>query len=423
MVIKNDLSAKVVGYVTIKIAQISCGTEWSGVQHTLEEAANIVGAKLVYPEVDLEFILKSYQDFGLEVASANLKLMIARSIAIAQQTSDADAAFIITCFRCAEGALARHEIRRYLQRSSDIPVIMYAFTEHPKTSELVIRLEALTTVVKQKALLARQTQEGLTLGVDSGSSTTKAVVMQDNEIIGIGWRPTHAILNTAEIVIGEALSDASIKIDQVEAMGVTGYGRFIIGDHYKADLVQEELTVNSKGAVFLADRQKGEATVIDIGGLDNKVITLLNGIPDAFTVGGICAGSSGRFLELAAARLGLPILEFGKLALEGTPANAVLDSYCSIFGIQDLVSKLAEGFNRADVAAAACRSVAEQVFTQQLQEIDLRDPVIEVGGTSLVKGLIQQMKDVLGRDIIVPEYSPFVGAVGAALLSSGMIAK
>ncbi len=409
--------------MTIKIAQISCGTEWSGIQHTLEEAANIVGAKLVYPEVELEFILKASEDFGLEVDSANLKLMIARALAIVQQVSDADAAFIITCFRCAEGALVRHEVRRYLQHSSDIPVIMYAFTEHPKISELVIRLEALTTVVKQKALLARQKQEGITLGVDSGSSTTKAVVMRDNEIIGIGWRPTHEILDTAKIVIEEALGDANIKMDQIEAMGVTGYGRFIIGDWFKADLIQEELTVNSKGAVFLADKQKGESTVIDIGGLDNKVITLLNGIPDAFTVGGICAGSSGRFLELAAARLGLPILDFGELALRGISEKAVLDSYCSIFGIQDLVSKLAEGYDKADVAAAACRSVAEQVFTQQLQEIDLRDPIIEVGGTSLIKGLVKEMKEVLGREIIVPEHSPFAGAVGAALLSSGMISK
>ncbi|MHA1652048.1 MAG: methanogenesis marker 15 protein [Candidatus Helarchaeota archaeon] len=409
--------------MTIKIAQISCGTEWSGIQHTLEEAANIVGAKLIYPEVELEFILKASEDFGLEVDSANLKLMIARALAVVQQISDADAAFIITCFRCAEGALVRHEVRRYFQHFSDIPVIMYAFTEHPKISELVIRLEALTTVVKQKALLARQKQEGITLGVDSGSSTTKAVVMRDNEIIGIGWRPTHEILDTAKIVIEEALGDANIKMDQIEAMGVTGYGRFIIGDWFKADLIQEELTVNSKGAVFLADKQKGESTVIDIGGLDNKVITLLNGIPDAFTVGGICAGSSGRFLELAAARLGLPILDFGELALRGISEKAVLDSYCSIFGIQDLVSKLAEGYDKADVAAAACRSVAEQVFTQQLQEIDLRDPIIEVGGTSLIKGLVKEMKEVLGREIIVPEHSPFAGAVGAALLSSGMISK
>lgn len=98
-----------------------------------------------------------------------------------------------------------------------------------------------------------------------------------------------------------------------------------------------------------------------------------------------------------------------------------MDSYCSIFGIQDLVSALAEGQIEADVAAAACHSVPEQVFEQQLQEIDLREPIIQVGGTSLIKGLVLNMKQILGREIIVPPYSQYCGAVGAALLVSGLI--
>ena len=83
-------------------------------------------------------------------------------------------------------------------------------------------------------------------------------------------------------------------------MGVTGYGRFLVGKHINAKLIQEEITVNSKGAVFLADAQKGPATVIDIGGMDNKAISVQDGIPGGFTMGGICAGASGRFLELTA---------------------------------------------------------------------------------------------------------------------------
>ena len=68
----------------------------------------------------------------------------------------------------------------------------------------------------------------------------------------------------------------------------------LIGDAMKAELVQEELTVNSKGAVYLAEKQKGPATVIDIGGMDNKAISVIDGIPGSFTMGGICAGASGR---------------------------------------------------------------------------------------------------------------------------------
>jgi len=404
----------------IKIAEISCGTEWSGVQDELEKAADLVGAKLITPEVDLDFIKEAVNDFGLEVSSPNLKLAIARALAVGKGNSDADAVFIVSCFRCAEGMLVRHALRKYIEKT-DLPVIMYSITEKPKMGELLIRMEALTTVVERKALLAREKQQGLTIGIDSGSSTTKAVVMKDNEIIAKFWNRTTDVVKSANYVKDKALENAGINLKDIEGIGITGYGRFILGKEFKAQLIQEELTVVSKGAVFLANKQKGEATVIDIGGLDNKVITLLNGIPDAFTVGGLCAGASGRFLELAARRLGKDIIEFGELALKGQSTKVKMDSYCSIFGIQDLVSALAEGSTEANVAAAACRSVAEQVFEQQLQEIDLREPIIEVGGTSLIKGLVEQMKVVLGREITVPSHSQFCGAVGAAVLVSGLL--
>jgi predicted CoA-substrate-specific enzyme activase len=158
--------------------------------------------------------------------------------------------------------------------------------------------------------------------------------------------------------------------------------------------------------------------IIDIGGMDNKIITAKDGIPDNFTMGGICAGASGRFLEMIARRLGVDVVEMGKLALEGDPYKVKTDSYCIVFGIQDLVSALSHGARREDVAAAACHSVVEQVKEQLLQEIDLRQPAIEVGGTSLVEGVPVAMNDVLGFDVIVPKYPQYIGAVGGALLSS-----
>ena len=98
-----------------------------------------------------------------------------------------------------------------------------------------------------------------------------------------------------------------------------------------------------------------------------------------------------------------------------------MNSYCTVFGIQGLVSTLAEGHSKEDVAAAACRSVAEQIYQQQLQEIDVRYPVIQVGGTSLLKGLVKAIGAILNTEPVVPENSQFIGAVGGALLSSGFI--
>jgi len=407
----------------IKIAQISCGTEYSGIQQEIEKAAKLVNAEIVFPDVSYEYIKETTEEIGFEAQSAGLQLMFARARALVEGHVDADAVFLATCFRCAEGALLKNEVRRYIQNNSSLPVVMYSFTQHTKADELLTRIEALQTIAERKQLLARKKQVGLTLGIDSGSATTKAVVMKDNKVIGTGWYPTQAVMLSANKVVDNALKEAGVSLKEIEAIGTTGYGRHTLGKHFKAKLIQEELTVNSKGAVWTADKQEGEATVIDIGGMDNKVITINNGIPDSFTMGGICAGASGRFLEITSNRLGIDISELGDLAMKGDASNVSMASYCVIFGIQDLVTELAAGVPKEDIAAAACQSVAQQVFEQQLQEVDIREPVIQVGGTSLIKGLNRAFEEILHLKPLVPKYSQFIGSIGGALLSSAMLGE
>ena len=405
----------------IKIAQISCGTEYSSVQYEIEKAARSVGAKVVYPDVSAADITKAVERFGFNPRSPQLKLMIARAVQLADGLYDADAVFITTCFRCAEGALVRNELRRFIQENTRLPVVTYSFTERLKASQLLTRMEALVTIVSRKELLARERQTGISAGLDSGSSTTKAVIMIDNKIAGKDWTPTGNVIESAKIVLENAMKEAGISFDQIEGMGTTGYGRFTLGKHYNAKIVQEELTVNSKGAVWLANHQRGEATILDIGGMDNKAITVRDGVPDNFTMGGICAGASGRFLEMTAKRMKIEVTELGALADKGDWRNAKMNSYCSVFGIQDLVTTLGDGKTFEDVAAAACHSVAEQVYEQQLQEIDVRLPIIQVGGTSLVSGLVKAVGEVLGSKPIVPPNSQYIGAVGGSILSSGYL--
>jgi putative methanogenesis marker protein 15 len=405
----------------VRIAQLSCGPEYSGVQQEINSAAKSVNGEIFFPDIALKDIIKNFDEFGLDVRSPDLKLAIARAKALVEGRVDADAIFIATCFRCAEAAIVRNELRRYIRNNSRLPVVSYSFTERTTAGTLLTRMEALTTIARRRALLARETQSGLTLGVDSGSSTTKAVVMKDNRIIGTGWQPTTEVINSARDVIAHALAEAGVRRDEIEAVGTTGYGRFLVGKDIRADLIQEELTVNSKGAVYLAGRQHGPATVIDIGGMDNKAISVQDGIPGTFTMGGICAGASGRFLEMTAKRLGVDITELGPLAMKGLGKKVPMNSYCIVFGTQSLVNALAAGSTREDVAAAACHSVAEQVFEQQLQEIDIKEPVIMVGGTSLIEGLVYAMGELLQTKIMVPPHSQYIGAVGSALLASGFI--
>ncbi len=406
----------------IRLALISCGIEYSGLQDETEKLARRLGARLIVPEAREESIEEVAEQMQLRVASNDLKLMLARAKAVVENEIDADGVFVATCFRCAEGAIARNAVTKYIQKHSNLPTVTSSFTERTKADTLLLRLEALVNVIEKKSLLARTVQVGLTGGIDSGSSMTKAAVMRENEIIGVGWVRTESdVVTSAEKAIEIALSDTSVRLGDLEAIGATGYGREPVGKHFDAALRQEEITVCSKGASFLADHQKGEATVIDIGGMDNKATALYNGIPVSFTVGSICAGSSGKFLESCSQRLGIDVIELGRMALRGDYRRIRMNAYCIVFGMQDLVAAVGRGAKPEDVASAACYSVAEQFYEQHLQEISVVQPVIQVGGTSMVEGLVDAMRRTLGYNISVPRYSQYTGAIGASILASGFV--
>ncbi len=401
-----------------RVAQISCGTEYSGIQWILDDIAEQVGIELVYPEMELSQVEAACEEMGLKVESPSLNMMMARAVSMLKDPS-IKGVLLLTCFRCAEGTVVKDVVRRFLHERTDIPIITYSNVEKPKEIELYARLEALKTLITRKALLMRERQEGTTLGVDSGSSTTKVVVMKDDEIVGEAWIPTTDPVESADDAIERALETAGMKEQDIEAIGVTGHGRELVGEHVKADLNLEEVSVVAKGAALLTGRHKGEATVIDIGGMNNKLILMRDGIANSFSLGGICGGSSGRFLEVAAHRLDVDISELGQLALKSKERHE-LQSYCMVFGIQSLVVSLAAGVKREDVAAAACRSVAEQVYETQIQEMEMRPPVIFVGGVSLVEGVKKEFEHLLGTEVVVPPNSQYAGAVGIATLVSGL---
>ncbi|MCP8311378.1 MAG: methanogenesis marker 15 protein [Candidatus Methylarchaceae archaeon HK02M1] len=409
--------------MVVKIAQISCGTEYSGFQVEIEKAAEIVGANIFIPEIELDDIRKVEEEIPFIPKSSGLKTMLARAFAIIEGRSKPDGILILTCFRCAEGALTRTIIRKVLQKKTSLPIISHSFTEKTKAGNLLLKMEALVDMIEKGALFGRKRQEGITVGIDSGSTMTKGVIMKDNEVIAHEWVPTTDFGDLAKKVMNSLLSQANISYEKIDAMGITGYGRFPLKKVFseKVKLAMEEVTVCAKGATYLADRLEGDATIIDIGGSDNKAVTMYNGLPDSFTVGGICAGASGRFLEIAAARLGVKLDEFGELALKGDPSKIKMNSYCIVFGLHDLVSSLALGASKEDAAAASCYSVAEQFYEQQMQEIEVREPIIQIGGTSLIKGLNKALRDLLRVEVIVPPLSQFSGAIGAALLVSGLI--
>lgn len=406
---------------SINIAQLSCGTEWSGVQAQLETCAHECDAKIVFPVASLDEVHEAQERFHFHPHSGMLRVMLGQALELEKYSGVFDGVILLSCFRCAEGVLTKRVVRQFIENELHLPVLVYSFTERTVERNLRLRFEALVDLVAQKELFTVREHHGLTIGVDSGSTSTKGVLMQDGKILKTAWMKTTEHLETGTRCVEALLGKGSLA--DCDGIGVTGYGRLQLADALGANFSQEEITVCAVGATYLAGARVGDATVIDIGGTDSKAITLRDGLPDSFTVGGVCAGASGRFLEVAANRLGVPIKELGELAMGGDAARILMNAYCIVFGMQDLSGALAEGEKSEDVAAAACQSVAEQYYEQQLQEIELRKPLIMVGGTSLNRGLVRAMGKVTGLDPIVPPHSVYAGAVGAALLSSAVYQK
>ena len=140
----------------VRIAQLSCGPEYSGVQKEIEAAAASVDAEVFFPDLKLADIRHSFNEFGLEVRSPDLKLAIARAKALVEGRVEADAVFIATCFRCAEAAIVRNELRRYIHENSRLPVVSYSFTERTTAGTLLTRMEALTTIARRRAIVVRE---------------------------------------------------------------------------------------------------------------------------------------------------------------------------------------------------------------------------------------------------------------------------
>jgi (R)-2-hydroxyacyl-CoA dehydratese activating ATPase len=141
----------------------------------------------------------------------------------------------------------------------------------------------------------------ITAGCDTGSLTGKVVILEDGEIVSKSIVPaTPKVTQTAINAMDLALKEAKIGLDKIDYILGTGYGR---GKIPFANSSVTEISCHARGANWVLPTLR---TVIDIGGQDNKVISVdeRGGVKD-FVMNDKCAAGSGRFLEVMAAALGL----------------------------------------------------------------------------------------------------------------------
>ncbi len=254
-----------------------------------------------------------------------------------------------------------------------------------------------------------------TAGIDIGSTTTKAVIFDGTSILASAVQPSGiAPAETAIKVLDAVLAEAKITKDQLASIASTGYGRRLTD---LSDKVVTEIKACAAGAVFMGTPDGRPNTVVDIGGQDTKVIQLgADGQVTNFVMNDKCAAGTGRFLEVLAMKLEMSYDDFVKVALEST-TQIQMNSTCAVFAESEVVSLLARGIKKADIAAAAHASIANRVGSM-LRRLDAQtQPYLFVGGGALNAALLKSLEENIGVKLHSHQHAQRAIALGAAVIA------
>jgi len=250
------------------------------------------------------------------------------------------------------------------------------------------------------------------VGVDIGSLTAKSVVLDSDCHVASYKVIQGKIVDEAAAVasLQQALAAARMTRAEVGFLVTTGYGRNMVSFGEKNIT---EISCHARGAQFLFP---GVRTVIDIGGQDSKVIALNGGGSVVnFAMNDKCAAGTGRFLEVMAHALEVPLDEMGMLSLKSEDP-ALISSICTVFAESEVISLTAQGRSRLDIIAGIHESIARRMHSL-VNQVGVSSPVVMSGGVAKNAGVVRTLERLLKTEIILPPEPQIVGALGAALFA------
>ena len=253
------------------------------------------------------------------------------------------------------------------------------------------------------------------VGIDIGSATTKALIIDGQEkILAFSLVPTsYNRQKSGEDSLEQALGKAGRSKEDIKYIVSTGYGR---RSFTQADKVLPEIICHARGTIFLLP---GARTIIDIGGQDSKVIELdETGGVTRFEMNDKCAAGTGRFLEVLTERiLSLDLEDIGPISLKARNP-CTLTSVCTVFAETEIISLLSENRTKEDIACGMHRAIAKRVINMGTAgQITYHEPVIFSGGVAKNIGVVKAIEEVLEKKVIIPEEPQITAALGAAVFA------
>ena len=252
------------------------------------------------------------------------------------------------------------------------------------------------------------------LGIDIGSISTKGVVIdKDNNIVASTylWTKGNPLKAVKEVLV--EIKKQLPKNYKVVGVGTTGSARKLVGTILGANIIKNEITAHAIGTL---SKYPDIKTIIEIGGLDSKIILLKDQVVIDYAMNTLCAAGTGAFLSSQAERLDIPVEEFGSIALTSNNPTPIA-ARCTVFAESDLVHKAQMGHKKEDIVAGLCKSVALNYLNNVGKGKKIASPIIFQGGVSKNIGVVKAFEKILNEKIITDENGHLMGALGVAILS------
>ena len=306
-----------------------------------------------------------------------------------------------------------------IKQHSSLPLLKIESDYTVQSSgQLLTRLEAFAESIVPAQLEGKEKKmgKGYFAGIDSGSTSTDVVILnKDKEIVTGIILPTGAgAAIGAERALEEALKDANLQREDIDALVTTGYGRTAIQE---GDKSITEITCHARGAHYLNPEVR---TVVDIGGQDSKVIRLdETGAVVNFVMNDKCAAGTGRFLEMMARTMEMSLDKMSVTGLQ-YDEDITISSMCTVFAESEVVSLIAQNKKTDDIVHGLNKAVAAKTASLA-KRVGGEDKYMMTGGVSKNQGLVRTLEEKLGTELVISDKAQLCGALGAALFAADMV--
>lgn len=255
------------------------------------------------------------------------------------------------------------------------------------------------------------------LGIDVGSTTTKAVVLgQNGELLYSSYNNNEGSPLNKTLEILKELYILINKDTRIAKAAVTGYGEGLIKAALGIDIGEIETICHFRGA---KEFMPNVEFILDIGGQDMKALMIKDGVINNILLNEACSSGCGSFIEGFSKSLGISIDEFAKLAISSKrPVD--LGSRCTVFMNSKVKQVQKEGVSVSDISAGLSYSVIKNALYKviKIRNFDeLGKNIIVQGGTFYNDGILRSFEKITGINVVRPEIAGLMGAYGAALIS------